>query len=176
MLAVIVFVWHRIQTPWWETSADFREMLEHQQSGAGYEGTDEYVPAGADPYEIKQGAPRVALDHSDTPNQIQQLQIQQWNAESKIFTTVVTHPGQLVLRLFNYPAWRVEVNGQAVATSTQEVTGQMLIPVTAGENRVRILFTRTWDRTLGGLISVLTALSLGIFVALRRKHPTANAA
>ena len=176
MLAVLVFAWHRVQAPWWETSADFREMLEHQQSGAGYEGTDEYVPLGADPYEIKQDAPRVALDHSDTAIQIQQLQIQQWNAESKMFTTVVTHPGQLVLRLFNYPAWRVEVNGQAVATSTQEVTGQMLIPVTAGENRVRILFTRTWDRTLGGLISVLTALSLGIFVALRRKHPTANAA
>jgi hypothetical protein len=175
MLAVIVFVWHRIQAPWWETSADFREMLEHQQSGAGYEGTDEYVPAGADPYEVKQDAPRVALDHSDTPNQIQQLQIQQWNAESKMFTTVVTHPGQLVLRLFSYPAWRVEVNGQAVAASTQEVTGQMLIPVTAGENRVRILFTRTWDRTLGGFISIVTALSLGIFVALRRKHPTANA-
>jgi hypothetical protein len=176
MLAVLVFVWHRIQAPWWETSADFREMLEHQQSGAGYEGTDEYVPVGADPYEIKQDTPRVTLDHSDTPNQIQQLQVQQWNAESKVFTTVVTQPGELVLRLFNYPAWRVEVNGQAVATSTQEVTGQMLIPVAAGENRVRILFTRTWDRTLGGLISVITALSLGIFVALRRKHPTANAA
>ena len=176
MLAVVVFVWHRIQAPWWETSADFREMLEHQQSGAGYEGTDEYVPIGADPYEIKQDAPRVALNHTDIPNQIQQLQIQQWNAESKIFTTVVTQPGELVLRLFNYPAWRVEVNGQAVATSTQDVTGQMLIPVGAGENRVHILFTRTWDRTLGGLISVVTALSLGVFVALRRKRPISNAA
>ena len=173
MLAALVFVWHRIQAPWWETSSDFREMLEHQQSGAGYEGTDEYVPAGADPYEIKQDAPRVALDHSGAPNQIQ---IQQWNAESKMFTTVLTQPGELVLRLFNYPAWRVEVNGQAVATSTQDVTGQMLIPVGAGENRVRIAFTRTWDRTLGGFISVVTALSLGVFVALRRKHPMANAA
>jgi hypothetical protein len=176
MLAVVVFVWHRIQAPWWETSADFREMLEHQQSGAGYEGTDEYVPIGADPYEIKQDAPRVAQDDSDTPNQIQQLQIQQWNAESKMFTTVLTQPGELVLRLFNYPAWRVEVNGQAVVTSTQDVTGQILIPVAAGENRVRIVFTRTWDRTLGGLISVVTALSLGVFVALRRKRPISNAA
>jgi hypothetical protein len=52
----------------------------------------------------------------------------------------------------------------------------MLIPVTAGESRVRIVFTRTWDRTLGEFISGFTALSLGAFVALRRKHPTANAA
>jgi len=41
---------------------------------------------------------------------------------------------------------------------------------------VRILFTRTWDRTLGGSISVVTALSLGVFVALRRKRPIVNAA
>lgn len=175
LLAVLVFVWHRIQAPWWETSADFREMLAHQHSGAGYEGTDEYVPVGADPYEIKQDAPRIALHDNETPNQIQQLQIQQWNAESKVFTTVLTQPGELVLRLFNYPAWHVEVNGQVVATSTQEITGQMLIPVGAGENHVRIVFARTWDRTLGGFISVVTALSLGAFVALRRKHPIPNA-
>jgi hypothetical protein len=73
-----------------------------------------------------------------------------------------------VLRLFNYPAWRVEVNGQGVATSTQDVTGQMLIPVQSGENRVQITFIRTWDRTAGGIVSVVTALLLAGFVALRR--------
>jgi hypothetical protein len=82
----------------------------------------------------------------------------------------------LALRLFNYPAWRVEVNGQPVANSTRAVTGQMLIPVQAGENRVQIMFTRTWDRTLGGFISVVTALLLALFVALRRKRPPTNAA
>jgi hypothetical protein len=176
MLAALTFVWHRIQPPWWDTSADIRELLEHQHTGAGYEGTDEYVPLGADPYETKQDAPRVALDDSQAPNQIPQLQIQQWNAESKAFTAVITHPAQLALRLFNYPAWRVEVNGQPVANSTRAVTGQMLIPVQAGENRVQIMFTRTWDRTLGGFISVVTALLLALFVALRRKRPPTNAA
>jgi hypothetical protein len=175
MLTVLGYAWHRIQPPWWETSVDFREMLEHQQSGAGYEGTDEYVPVGADPYEIKQDAPRVALEDSGAPPQIPQLQIQQWNAESKMFTAVLTRPGQLVLRLFNYPAWSVEVNGQAVATSTRDITGQMLIPVQAGENRVQINFTRTWDRTLGGMISLVTALSLGVFVAFQRKRSLASA-
>ncbi len=175
MLAVLGFVWHRIQTPWWEESADFREMLEHQQNGSGYEGTDEYVPVGADPYEVKQDAPRVALDDSEAPNQIRQLQIQQWDAESKAFTVALAQPGQLALRLFNYPAWRVEVNGQPVATSTRAVTGQILIPVQAGENRVQIVFTRTWDRTLGEIISIVTALLLALFVALRHKRPIANA-
>jgi hypothetical protein len=170
MLAALTFAWHRIQAPWWETAADFGEMLDHQQSGAGYEGTDEYVPAGADPYEIKQDAPRVALDDEGAaPDQAQRIRIDRWNAESKIFTAQVEHPGQLGLRLFNYPAWRVEVNGQVVATSARDVTGQMLIPVQAGENRVQITFTRTWDRTVGGIISAVTVLFLGGFLMLRRK-------
>jgi hypothetical protein len=151
-------------------------MLENQRSGAGYEGTDEYVPVGADPYEVKQDAPRVALDDDTAaPDQVQRIRIQQWNAESKLFTAGVSQSGQLVLRLFNYPAWRVEVNGQVVATAARDVTGQMLIPVEAGENRVQITFTRTWDRTLGGIISGVTALFFGGFVALRRKRSRSGA-
>jgi hypothetical protein len=170
MFAMLAFVWHHVQSPWWETAGDFDEMLEHQRSGAGYEGTDEYVPVGADPYEIKQDAPLVALNEAVAPGQGRQIQIQQWSAESKVFTAQVNHPAELVLRLFNYPAWKVEVNGRVVAPSTRDVTGQMLIPVQAGDNHVQITFTRTWDRTLGGIISAVTALLLGGFVCLRRKH------
>jgi hypothetical protein len=165
MFAVLLFVWHRVQAPWWETAADFGEILRHQQSGVGYEGTDEYVPARADPYEIKHDAARVALEDESAA----QIQIQRWDAEAKMFTAQVEQPGQLVLRLFNYPAWRVEVNGQGVEASTRDVTGQMLIPVQKGENHVQITFTRTWDRTLGGIISAVAALFLGGFVTLRRK-------
>jgi hypothetical protein len=173
MVAVLAFGWHRVQAPWWETTADFDDMLASQLSGAGYEGTDEYAPVGGDPYEIKQDAPRVALDDGSTVlDQLRQIRIQQWNAELKLFTAEVSQPGQLVLRLFNYPAWRVEVNDQTVTTATLDITGQMVIPVQAGENRVRIVFTRTWDRTAGGIISVVTALFLGGFVVFRRKRST----
>ncbi|HXM22518.1 MAG TPA: 6-pyruvoyl-tetrahydropterin synthase-related protein [Terriglobales bacterium] len=176
MCAVLAFAWHRVQPPWWETAADFGQMLESQRSGKGYAGTDEYVPVGGDPYEIKQDAPRVALDDfSAAPDQVQGIRIQRWNAESKLFTAEVAQPGQLVLRLFNYPAWRVEVNGQVVATATRDVTGQMLIPVQAGENRVQITFSRTWDRTLGGIISGVTGLVLGGLVALRRRRASSDA-
>jgi len=169
MFGVLVFVWHRVQPPWWETAEDFGEMLEQQRSGAGYEGTDEYVPVGADPYEVNQDAPRVAMENV-VPGQVQRLQIQRWDAESKVFTAEVDRPGRLVLRLFNYPAWRVEVNSHVVSTFTRDVTGQMLIPVQAGENGVQITFTRTWDRTLGGVISGATAFSLAGFLMLRRRR------
>jgi hypothetical protein len=168
MLVLLGFVWHRVQVPWWEKAEDFTQMLDNQQGGTGYEGTDEYVPVEADPYEINKDASRVARDDNVAADQILQVRIQRWNAESKLFTAEISQPGQLVLRLFNYPAWRVEVNGQMVATPTRSVTGQMLIPVQAGENRVQITFTRTWDRTLGGIVSAVTALLLGIYFALRR--------
>ena len=60
-----------------------------------------------------------------------------------------------MLKLFNYPAWRVEVNGRVVQAGTRENTGQMLVPVQTGENRVQVSFIRTWDRTAGIWISVL---------------------
>ena len=170
MLVLLGFVWHRVQVPWWEKAEDFAQMLDNQQSGAGYEGTDEYVPVEADPYEINKDASRVALDNNVAADQLLQVRIQRWNAESKLFTAEISQPGQLVLRLFNYPAWRVEVNGQMVATTTRSVTGQMLIPVQAGKNRVRITFTRTWDRTLGGIVTAVTALLFGIYFALRRRR------
>jgi hypothetical protein len=169
MLLVLGFVWHRIQAPWWEKPEDFAQMLTSQKSGAGYEGTDEYVPVGADSYEIKQDASLVGLE-DDSPDQVQQIQIYRWNAGSKLFTVEVSQPEQLVLRLFNYPAWRVTVNGQEVTTAMRDVTGQMLIPVPAGQNRVQITFTRTWDRTLGAIVSGVTALFMAGLVGVRRKH------
>lgn len=172
MLAVIIFVGHRVQTPWWEKAEDLTQMLNAQRSGAGYEGTDEYVPVGGDPYEIKQDAPWVTLNDTLLPSvQSSRIQIQQWDAESRSFTADLAQPSQLVLRLFNYPAWHVEVNARAVTTATRAVTGQMLIPLQAGHNLVRITFSRTWDRTVGAIISATTALFLGAFVLfIRPKH------
>jgi hypothetical protein len=35
-----------------------------------------------------------------------------------------------------------------------------MIPIEAGENRIQVTLTRTWDRTVGGVISIVAALSL----------------
>jgi hypothetical protein len=76
--------------------------------------------------------------------------------------------------LFDYPAWRVEVNGRPVDTGTLEGTGQMIIPVEAGENQVRIKFGRTRDRALGGLISFATILILLLVVLFTRRAANAS--
>jgi hypothetical protein len=165
MLAVVAFVWHRVQPPWWDAASDVAAMQNSIVNGQGYEGTDEYVPAGADPYEIKQDARRVTYQGEGTAR----IHVLAWDPESKVFTASVSQPGRLAVRLFNYPAWQVQVNGHVENAETQDVTGQMLVPVTSGENRVEVTFVRTWDRTAGGIVSGMTALTLlGVAVFRRR--------
>ncbi|MGH9539304.1 MAG: 6-pyruvoyl-tetrahydropterin synthase-related protein [Terriglobales bacterium] len=171
MLAVLFWVWHRVQPPWWDNAADVAEMQQNQHDGSGYEGTDEYVPNGADAYEIKKDLHRVSFEGAGST----QILIEQWDPETRVFTATVGQPGKLVLKLFNYPAWKVEVNDHPVETSAVEVTGQMVIPVEAGKNRVRVIFSRTRDRTVGGLISLVTGiLLLGAFLFSRREPGARN--
>jgi len=155
-LVLIVVGWHRIQAPWWDTAADLREMVDNMYIDAGYEGTDEYTPLGADPAAIDKDARKVTVAgpaHAD-------IRVQRWDAELKVFTAQVSAADQLALRLFSYPAWKTEVNGHEVKTISRATTGQMLVPVEAGMNHVEIRFVRTWDRTLGGWISFFAVLGM----------------
>ncbi|MGA9509668.1 MAG: 6-pyruvoyl-tetrahydropterin synthase-related protein [Candidatus Sulfotelmatobacter sp.] len=150
-LCVIIFAWHHFQAPWWDTSADLREMQDNVVTGVGYEGTDEYTPNGADPSAVDKDARRVTVEGPAHGA----IRILEWGAERKTFSADMSGADNLVLHLFNYPAWRVEVNGKIVEARTREGTGQMLVPVAAGANRVQIIFVRTWDRTLGAWISMV---------------------
>jgi len=159
LMVVVVVGWRRIQAPWWDNAGDLREMQDNVATGAGYEGTDEYTPVGADPSIIDKDARRVTVDGSARAA----IHVFQWSAGTKIFTAEMSAPSRVALRLFNYPAWQVLVNGRVVQTGTREGTGQMLVPLERGSNRVEIEFTRTWDRTLGLLISVVTLLLIMVF-------------
>jgi hypothetical protein len=136
-----------------------REMQDYMATGKGYEGTDEYTPVGADASSVDQAARRVTVDGPAHAA----IKVSEWGAEHKLFTAEMSAPDDLVLHLFNYPAWRVEVNGRIVQAGTRERTGQMLVPVEAGANRVQISFARTWDRTLGGWISMIALILLIVF-------------
>jgi hypothetical protein len=164
-ILLIVFSGYRIQRPWWEDADDLQElrenMVQSNAGAAGYEGTDEYTPTGADSSAIDKGARRVIVDGLEHAT----IHVVQWNPESKEFTAEMSAPARLALHLFNYPAWIVEVNGRVVEAGTQESTGQMLVPVEAGPNRVQITFVRTWDRRVGGWISLITALLVMLWAA-----------
>jgi len=156
MLCVIAWAGYHFQPPWWDQPADLREMQDNMASGAGYEGTEEYAPLGVMPGHLDKEARRVTVEGPARAA----IRVTEWDAEHRAFSAEVSEPDNLIVKLLNYPAWRVEVNGHEVHAATQEATGQMLVPVQAGMNRVQIDFTRTWDRKAGAWISILTLLLL----------------
>jgi 6-pyruvoyl-tetrahydropterin synthase related domain len=165
-LVVIVVGWRYVQAPWWDTAADLREMQDNVATGTGYEGTDEYTPVGADPSAIDKDARKVTVAGPAHGA----IDVLHWDAQSKIFTAQMSAADPVALRLFRYPAWRAVVNGREVETTAREGTGQVLVPIGAGMNRVEVIFVRTWDRTAGVWISLVTALSVISWFAWNRRR------
>ena len=132
----------------------------------GFDGTDEYDPLGDDHYNLPAKAPLVRMlppdnDSSKMPNAI--VSVERWTAEEKVLRVKAQGPLRLALRLINYPAWRVEMNGKKIAPERADDYDQMIVPLGAGESRVRAHFIRTGDRTLGAIISLVSFL---IFITL----------
>jgi 6-pyruvoyl-tetrahydropterin synthase related domain len=166
-LLVMVIAWHRVQAPWWDNPADLREMQDNMYTGTGYEGVEEYTPAGVDPAAIDKDARRVTVNGPAHAS----IRVADWGDTAKIFVAEMSAEDQLAVKLFPYPAWQAKVNGQIVEASARAGTGQMLVPVHAGVNRVEIRFVQTWDRALGEWISILTALLVFVwFIWLRRSE------
>ncbi|MFI5114803.1 MAG: hypothetical protein ACHP7J_06625, partial [Terriglobales bacterium] len=157
LLAAVILPGYRIQPPWWARAGDIREMSDAVADGAGYEGTDEYVPAGADAYELNKSLPRVS-DDAGAPVQGETLA---WGPTEKHFRVHAAAPQNLTVRLFSYPAWDVVVNGKATETRRTDDTGLIVIPMAAGDNDVHIYFRRTIDRVVGNVVSLI---SLGLLI------------
>lgn len=165
-IASVVCVWHRVLPPWWDNSGDIQEMVDNQQDQVGNEGTDEYVPLGVDPYDADQKAPQVRYVGVGTAK----IEVQSWDSEKRVMVVNATAHGQLILRLFNYRLWNAEVNDHSIETETMPQTGQMVVPIKRGENRVQIKFAEGWDRPVGAAVSIL-----GLIVAFMLLRPVQTA-
>jgi len=169
LLAAVLVAGYRIQPPWWVTAGDISEMDDATVDGTGYAGTDEYVPAGADPYELNKSLPRV----SDDTGAAVESEMLAWGPTEKHFTVHAGAPQNVSMRLFSYPAWEVVVNGKPTATKKTDVTGLIVIPIAAGDSDVRIYFGRTIDRFAG---NVLSLISLAVLVVAWFKAKWFNSA
>src|SRR6267154_548172 len=152
---------------WWDDE-EFSTLRASIASGEGFDGTDEYDPVGDDHYNLPAKAPRAQLmplneDTESKPATITAHKpiavIERWAPEEKIIRVDSTRPTQLALRLLNYPAWRVEVNGSRIQPESAEDSGQMVIPIAAGQSRINVRFTRTLDRTAGIAISIASLVA-----------------
>lgn len=152
LLAIVIFAGQKTQPPWWDTGVDIDQLHQAVVNGTGYEGVDEYVPAGADSYEVKKDLPKLS-DESGTPVPATAVC---WNGTEKQCRVFAKGASKLTVRLFNYPAWRVTVNGHPVEAARADVTGLMIVPLQAGQNDIEIRFVRTSDRIIGDIVSLLS--------------------
>ena len=182
-----------VRDTWWD-SEDIPVLMNAIRSQHGYEGTDEYEPLGSDRYQLpgqppasaddsdesslnesaKPAAPKIATidPESEVLAQIkdENAHIDRWSAETKMFTSKTNQPVALALRLLNYPAWEIKVDGTIVHADSLPETSQLWLKQPAGEHSVDVFFQHTWDRTAGSAISILSVfLLLGFSTYVRRK-------
>jgi hypothetical protein len=163
---------YMVRHTWWDAE-DIPVLLEAIDNDQGFEGVDEYDPAGDDHSALPQKSERFSLSHpaqrgSATPEA--KVHVEHWSAEKKEMRITTREPVLLSLRLLNYPAWRVEVNDAAVVPRRMGETAQMILPLAAGASHVLVQFTRTRDRTIGGILSAASALICGLTLIARRRR------
>lgn len=161
-----------VRKTWWD-SDDIPALQEATASGKGFDGTDEYDPARDDHTNLPAKAPAVqALSQkgAEIAEPDAKIRIIRWTAEYKDLTVTATQPIRLAVRLLDYPAWRLEVNGHPVTPKSLNSTAQIILPLSPGEHQVNIRFTRTQDRVIGGLLSGISTLAVAaLFWVVPRK-------
>ncbi len=183
-----------VRDAWWD-SADIPLLQAAIRTGHGYEGTEEYAPLGCDLYDlpgaildpesldvfkkslptplVQRFAPDLRKNALALPAQVS---MDKWLPERKDFRIDTAEPATLALRLLNYPAWTVQIDGAAVKPGSQPGIARMLVSVPAGQHRIEVNFRRTLDRTAGAAISGFSLILLvgcAAFARRRRNHPQA---
>lgn len=165
-------------------------QLANYRSGAGVEGTDEYTPLRADNSAIQKNLPAVLVLRSfggdgGAPSSqanptytagAEMMQaavtVERWQAEHRLFDVTASGSGFAVVRLMDYPAWHVTVNGNEAANRPRRKDGLLVVPVPEGRSRIEISWRRTRDVTLGRFvsgISLLTLLAVGLMERRRTR-------
>jgi hypothetical protein len=154
------------------------------RSGQGTEGTDEYTPRGADNASVQQHLPLVRILHAaqdDTadstngdnpewkPGAPVSIPNRSGNAEHWVVTLWTPEDGYAVLRLMDYPAWRVSVDGRQIQDRPVREDGLMAVPVTQGSHTLEVQWKTTPDILAGRALTGLTLLALAGTVALERR-------
>jgi hypothetical protein len=156
--------------------------------GQGTEGTDEYTPVGVDNAAVQQRLPLVralrsaqddiaddtAADNPEwragDPGSIAaQVDARRRNGEYWTVSIVPQETGYAVLRLMDYPSWRVTVDGEPVNSRPLREDGLMTVPVNAGRHVVEVRWAATRDVVAGRVASAIALLMLAMAAMLERK-------
>jgi hypothetical protein len=168
---------------------DLANLLAKYDSGAGFVGTDEYTPPGADNYTVAIGLPDACLSPdfdtelgiAPTPDDNPVWGPQQGSCiatataqlrlpEHMRIATVAAQPGFLILRLRSYPAWRITVNGQPAPNRPARTDGLIAVPVSQGPVSLTVVWTTTPDVIAGRCVSAAALLGLFVLFIVERKR------
>ncbi len=153
------------------------------QSGAGFEGTDEYTALGSDNGEIQQGLPLVRLlrepdaDEGDDTAAVNpawksapeafatsEIHVELWQPESLLVRVRPASQAYAVLRLERFPAWQILLNGHPCGSAcvTRE-DGLLTVQVPGGQlSTIEGRYAVTGDVWLGRGLSALALLTLPV--------------
>jgi hypothetical protein len=159
------------------------------QLGQGIEGTDEYTPIRVDNAAVQQHLPLVRVlrgaqddkaDDSSADNPewragdpgsiAARVDARRRNTEHWTVNLVTPETGYAVLRLMDYPSWRVTVDGQPVNSRPLREDGLMAIPVNAGDHVMEVQWAPTRDIVAGRIISAIALIALAVVVERERKR------
>jgi hypothetical protein len=96
-----------------------------------------------------------------------QVRISRWDVEH--MTAAIDSPtsGFAVLRLMDYPAWQVRLNGQFVTNRPHRDDGLMTIPIANGRSQIDVQYLATKDVWAG---RTLFFASIMLLLALTRSQ------
>jgi hypothetical protein len=164
------------QNTWWDPD-EMSTQLAVIKTGTGYEGVDEYDPLGDDHLDLPKHAPlaKILPDQRENsrvrpPNT--KIQIEIWRTDNHRVFVESSGPTRVALRLLNYPAWQVTVNGKTVAPEKPDDLDQMLVPIEAGKSEIQVRFVRTRDQTAGIALSIFSLLLAAGLLAPRKSLKT----
>jgi hypothetical protein len=160
-----------VRNTWWDQD-EMPTLANAIPSGIGFDGTDEYDPLGDDHLDLPVNAAQAKVLPVDSPNDETphaKVQVQEWTTNEKQIRVNSPEPARIALRVLNYPAWKIEVNGKPLPPERMNDVNQMVIPVSAGISEIRVRFTRTTDRTIGDLMALLSGLTTLVFLWPRRR-------
>jgi hypothetical protein len=82
---------------------------------------------------------------------------------------VTPEPGYAVLRLMDYPPWRVTVDGLQVKGRPAREDGLMAVPVKTGSHVLEVQWIATRDVVAGRAVSAIALLALTVVAIRERK-------
>ena len=177
LLLSVPLAYFLVNNTWWDAD-EIPTLQAAITDETGFDGTDEYDPLGDDHLDLPPDAPPTKIlpaSPEDTRAPEARVQIDKWTTEDKSLRVDSPASARLALRLLNYPAWRVEVNGAPIVPGRPDKFDQMVIPIAAGSSTIHVRFARTPDRTLGIFVSMLSVLLTIVLLLVARYRGSARA-